>query len=531
MSTATTPPAPISPVTNPVTTTPVAVVDIGTTSVRLAIGQIEADGNVRALERLSQSVSLGKDTFTRGSIKRSTSEECVRVLSGYRRKLAEYGIEPHNVRVVATSAVREADNQLAFLDRIYSATGFQVEAIDEAEVNRVTYLGILPLLEAEPELSDGTSLIVEVGGGSTDMVLLQGSDVVYAHSFRMGALRLRETLASFNAPTDKARQIMENLINRTVEEVHAHVPSQSLPQMVTLGSDMRFAAHQLCPDWDRDKLAVIPLSDLKEFSQNVLSLSEDELVRRFPLAFAEAESMGPALMMNCQLAESFRLSKIYVSSFNLRDALLNELTLGAKWTAEFRTQIIRSTLGLAERFDVDTTHARHVAELCRQLFHATFEEHGLDDRFEVLLFVAALLHEVGLFINHRAYHKHTQYLIQNSDFFGLGKREQLLAALIARYHRRAIPKPSHDGYSTLSRDDRIAVSKMSALLRVADSLDHSRSQRVKHIRCQLEQRLFVVEVLGVDDLSLEELDLNQKGNLFEEIFGRRVVFRRVGANS
>lgn len=516
--------------TTPLTITPVAVVDIGTTSIRLAIGQIEADGNVRALERLSQSVTLGKDTFTRGAIRRSTSEDCVRVLRSYRRKLAEYGIEPHNVRVVATSAVREADNQLAFQDRIYSATGFQVEAIDEAEVNRVTYLGILPLLDSEPELSDGTSLIVEVGGGSTDMVLLHGSDVVYAHSFRMGSLRLRETLASFNAPTDKARQIMENLIDRTVQEVHAHVPSHSLPQIVTLGSDMRFAAHQLCPDWDRGQLAVIPLSELKEFTQDILAQSDDELVRRYPLAFAEAESMGPALLMNCQLAESFRLNKIFVSSFNLRDGLLNELTLGAKWTAEFRTQIIRSTLNLAERFEVDTAHARHVAELCRQLFHATYEEHELDDRFEVLLYVAALLHEVGLFINHRAYHKHTMYLIQNSDFFGLGKREQLLAALIARYHRRAIPKPGHDGYSSLSRDDRIAVSKMSALLRVADSLDHSRSQRVKDIRCQMESRLLVVEVLGVDDLSLEELDLKQKGNLFEEVFGRRVVFRRVTAS-
>lgn len=509
---------------------PVAVIDIGTTSIRMAIGEIGLEGNIRILERLSQAVRLGKDTFTRGSIKRSTREECVRVMRSYRRKLAEYDIETQNVRVVATSAVREAVNRLAFLDRIYSATGFEVEAIDEAEVNRVTYLGILPMLTAEPELADGTTIIVEVGGGSTDLLLIQEKNVVYAHSFRLGSLRLREMLAKYDAPESKSRSIMENVIARTVEELQSHAPREGPLHVIALGGDMRFATYQLRPSWDRDGLVALPLADLESLCDTILPQTEDDLVRQYPLAFSEAESMGPALLVNCQLARSLRLSKLYVSGFNLRDALLNEMTVTGTWTAEFRDQIIRSAWVQAQRFESDMVHTAHVADLSRQLFFALQDEHGLEERFEILLYVAAVLHEIGLYVSHKAYHKHSMYLIANTDFFGIGQREQLLVALIARYHRRALPKPGHEGYLTLNRDDRIAVSKMAAILRVADCLDHSRSQRVKKIGCQFKDRQFVIEVAGVDDLSLEELELKQKGNLFEEVFGHQVVFRRISGS-
>ena len=133
----------------------VAVIDIGTSSIRMAIAEIDDFGGVRTLENLSQAVNLGKDTFTRGFIQKSTIEDCVRVLKAiYRTVLKQYQIaDPNQIRVVATSAVREATNQLALLDRVYIATGIDIEPIDEVEVNRITYLSILPLLQAEPTLA------------------------------------------------------------------------------------------------------------------------------------------------------------------------------------------------------------------------------------------------------------------------------------------------------------------------------------------------------------------------------------------
>src|SRR3954469_8678427 len=145
----------------------VAVIDIGTSSVRMAVAEITAAGQGRQLETLAQAVNLGKDAFIKGAISKATIEDCGRVLKSYRRILKEYQIEnPAQVRVVATSAVREATNRLAFVDRVYTATGFQVEPLDEAEVIRITFLGVQPFLISDPTLAQSRVLVTEVGGGS-----------------------------------------------------------------------------------------------------------------------------------------------------------------------------------------------------------------------------------------------------------------------------------------------------------------------------------------------------------------------------
>src|SRR5260221_4087129 len=142
----------------------VAVIDIGTSSVRMAVAEISAAGQVRQLETLAQAVNLGKDAFIRGAISKATIEECARVLKSYRRVLKEYQIEnPAQVRVVATSAVREATNRLAFVDRIYIATGFQVEPLDEAEVIRITFISVQPILLSDPTLEPSRALVTVDG--------------------------------------------------------------------------------------------------------------------------------------------------------------------------------------------------------------------------------------------------------------------------------------------------------------------------------------------------------------------------------
>ena len=167
-------------------TTPVAVIDIGTSSIRMAIAEINYKGQVRTLETLAQAVNLGKDTFTNGRINKSTIEDCVRVLQRYGQILKQYQVDLENrVRAIATSAVREAENRLAFLDRIYIATGIHVAPLDAAEVNRITYMGIQPYLTKEPTLSEAKTLITEIGSGSTEVLFVLGDQVLSAHTHRL----------------------------------------------------------------------------------------------------------------------------------------------------------------------------------------------------------------------------------------------------------------------------------------------------------------------------------------------------------
>ncbi|REJ95545.1 MAG: Ppx/GppA family phosphatase [Planctomycetota bacterium] len=509
---------------------PVAVVDVGTSSIRMAIAEVDDSGRVRPLETLSQGVSLGKDTFTKGSIESETIEECVRVLQAYRDKLVEYAIDrPEQIRVVATSAVREAANQLAFLDRIYIATGLTVQPVDEAEVHRITYRSIQPLLKAEPQFANATTIICEVGGGSTELLVVERGNVKYSHSFRLGSLRLRQTLQALRASQAKLREIMELEIQQTLEDLPHHVSSDLPVRLLALGGDIRFAADRLVPHWEEENLGTISLPDLERLCDDVIPLSDDAIVREFHLTLPEAETLGPALLVYVGLARILGLDEVKVTGANLRDGLLREMGDESIWTEDFRNQIIRSALELGRKCQFDEAHAVHVANLSRDLFIALREEHGLDERAELILYLAALLHEIGNFVSHTSMHKHSMYLIQNSELFGLSPSDVLLVALVARYHRRASPKPTHQGFNTLDRDQRVAVSKLAAMLRIAIALDASRNQRINGIECTRERKRLIITVPHRDDVSVEQLALRNGRSLFEEIYGREVMLRtRIG---
>jgi exopolyphosphatase/guanosine-5'-triphosphate,3'-diphosphate pyrophosphatase len=491
------------------------------------VAQIDETGIVYPLDTLKQPVQLGKDTFTKGRIGQNTLEECVNALRSFRRILDEYQIsDSSRIRAVATSAVRETANQQAFLDRIYMATGIPVEAIDEAEVTRLTYLAVRPHLE-EPAIEPGSkSLIVEVGGGSTELLLVEGRDVVFSHSFRLGSLRMRQMLEEFRAPAVNFRDMLENHLSRAIQQINVAFPLEGVVNMISMGGDMRFATTELVPGWNQDRLAKISASALSRFADELLSLSVEDIVRKYHLNFPDAETLGPSLLTYARLAEAFKLKNLFVTNATLRDGLLKEMATGGAWTDQFKDQVVRAAIDLGRKFHFDEDHARQVAGLCRQLFEALREEHQLSPQHELILYIAALLHEIGLIVSDRSHHKHSMYLIMNSELFGLSERDMTLVALVARYHRRASPKPNHPFYATLTRDERIAMAKMAAMLRVADALDRAHRKRINRVSCRREDGTLVITIPGIDDLGVEQIGMRDKGSMFEEVYGMKVVLRK-----
>ena len=502
-----------------------AVIDIGSTSIRMAIAEINLGGEVRTLDRLSQPLDLGREAFENRRLSRKSIEKSAAVLQGYQRVLQEYGIKPADVRVVATTAVREASNRLAFADRIYVATGLNVEPIDEAEVNRITYMGVMPHLQAHPNLADGKSLVVEVGGGNTEMLLVRGGNVLKSQSFRLGSLRLLRTLKEIRLSATRRRAMMESHIRRAWTRLTDDMQDGTPVHVVAIGGDIRFAVKHLLKEGDGNSLAELSTSSLEKFTSKILTLDEDAIVRRYGASFSEAETLGPALLVYTMLARHFSLDQIFVCDTNLRDGLLHDMALGGGWTAEFRNQIVRSAISLGRKFDFDESHARNVAELARKLFNQLQNAHLLDNRHEVILFVAALLHEIGLVVNVRSNHKHALYLIRHSELFGLSEAELLQVGLVARYHRRAFPQPSHEDYGTLAQEYRVVVAKLAAILRLAIALDDTRSGRILEIECSIESKQLVINVPGVDDVSLEQIAMGENSGLFRDVFGMPVLLR------
>jgi len=510
----------------------VAVIDIGSTSLRMQIAEIHSDGAVRRIESFSQAVSLGEDSFLQRSIELDTIEDCVKVLSGYRDQLNAYGIDqPQDIRVVATSGLNEAANKLAFRDRIYVATGFEIEAFDEAELHRVTYLGVLPSLLEKPELFSGQTLVLEVGGGTSEVLLLNGLNVSLAKTFPLGSLRLRKRIEAYDAPLLASRSLMETRITRIINQLVIDGVQPKPNAMLAMGSEVRFAAREISQQAVSNQLVPITLDQLNAFTESLLALSPATIATRYHMSLPDAQSLGPALLTQTMYASQLGIKQIHVADTNLRDGLVLEMAQGQQWSSGIHDQMVRSALQLGKKYKYDKPHAKHVARLATSLFDDLQDLHRLPQQYRSTLELAAILHEIGRFISVRSRHKHASYLIQNSELFGISRQELTLVSLIARYHRGAHPQPSHAPYSRLERDQRIIVTKLAAILRIAKALDTGRRQRIESLTASVTGAHLRVEVQNVQDLTVEKLELQETSRLFENVFGKRVVLTATSLTS
>jgi len=508
-----------------------AVIDVGATAVRMEIAELTADGAIRTIEQLHHAVHLGKDTFTLGRIQQSTIEECVNVLKNFRRVLEEYGITTEKqVRAVATSSVREASNRDTFLDRVYIATRINLNVIEETEETRLTYLAVQDILARQPDLQKGDVLVVEVGGGDSELLLVRDGFVTFSNTYRLGALRMRETLDIRHTPAARLYDTFLKHIQLTVDQIQRSVPVEKLPHLIAISGDARFAAAQLSPHWQEEHIVRLDVKIFSSFARKVASLSVDEIVRKYRIGFQEAETLGPALMGYAQLAKAFGVEQLVVPKSSLRHGLLREAIGHGAWTEALESQVIHSAVSLGHKYGFDERHGKQVADLSIRLYRELQADHQLDVRCERILRLAAILHEVGLFINTRSHHKHSMYIILNSDLFGLSRADMNLIALVARYHRRAAPQPYHEGYTLLSRDDRMVVSKLAAILRVADAMDRNHMQQVRELSFTRVHGQFTIFVHDVEDLSLERIALREKGSLFEEVYGMKIVLEVATSN-
>lgn len=506
---------------------PIAVIDIGSTSVRMVIAEIGADEKLRILESLQQALSLGKDTFTKGYIEKYSTEECVKSLKIFKKVLEEYQILNSNrIKAIATSAVREATNRDSFINRIYIGTGITVDAIGETDVNRFMYLSIQKHLKEIPALSVGSTLIIEVGGGSTQVLILNNGRVAYSNAFRFGSFRIHEILEHSHTSTAKFREIIENQIQNMIEQIKLHISLNVKPKMIILGGDARFTATQIIPDWNKVNLVNIPILKFKKFTNDLLEYSIDEIVKKYHQAYPDAESIGPALLTYLKIAETFKIQNINITSNTVRDGALIEMTSPTLWTDDFKKQILNNAVELGKKYNVDQIHADNVADLSQKIFQAIQNEHKLGPHFESILIVASLLHEVGLYISNTSYHKHSQYIIQNSELFGFGANDIQLTALIARYHRRAQPSINHEEYNILDNDSRIIVIKLAAIIRIADAIARRHGQLSLKVSIDVEENTLVLTAINADELTLEQVSLKDKSIMFEQVFGMNVLLRK-----
>ncbi len=505
----------------------VAAIDIGANSVRMVIAEVAPDGDIQVLERFQRAVRLGQDAFHLGRLGSQSMRAAVAIVRDYSQRLRFYDV--HRVRAVATSAAREATNADTLLDRIFMATGLHVEVIDTAEESRLIVSAVCHALGEVLDTSRGEALIADVGGGSTLLTVLHNGEIVTSQSLRLGSIRLQEILSTCNETPKRCAELYRQQITKETLAARRSLSLDTVDLFVAVGGDARFGAQQIGQTSSEGNFSVIQREPFDELVKRCEKRTAEELSTRYDLTFAEAETLNPALQIYQILWQRTRAETMIVSNVSMRDGLLLELArdVTGQEDAALQQSIVQSALSLALKYQIDVQHAETVADLAVRLFDELQADHGLGSRHRILLRVAGILHEIGGFVSNRAHHKHSYYLIANSEVFGLSRDELQIVAHVARYHRRSAPKPVHIDYMTLPRQTRVIINKLAALLRVADALARGHVHRAEDLRMERVGDDLVVYVPHGEDLFLEQRAIAAKGNLFEEIYGMRVRLEQI----
>ena len=504
-----------------------AAIDIGTNSIHLVVARVAANDRFEVVAREREMVRLGSGP---GDMKVLTKDAMDRGIDALDRMRRVAEAEGASIRAVATSAVREAENHDAFVRRAHDEAGVEVEVISGVEEARLIHLGVL---QAVP-VFDRRLMLVDIGGGSTELLVGERGEVLASRSLKLGAIRLTARFFGGErvhpAAVGACRKYVRSTLAPFVPEVH------DLGFDVLIGSSGTImaiaemvAAHRHEPAPITFNNFELSRDELDDIVGRLLLVDTVDKRKSFPgLDPRRADIiLGGAIILE-QVMHTYDAKHLVISENALREGvLLDTVQRSRGGTLHHLRDLSReSVLHLMELCDERPDHSREVARLALELFDATASVHGLDEASREYLEAAALLANVGLFISHTKHHLHTYYVIRNSEHLtGFTDREIEIVAQVARYHRKSAPKPEHEAFARLWPEDQRLVRALAALLRVAIGLDRSYERRVATVRCQDDGEHLTIELVpaGEGDIALEHYAADARKALLEEVLDRLIT--------
>jgi len=498
-----------------------AALDLGTNSFHLVVARVRPNG-YDVVTREKESIRLGHGG---GDMKHLTTDAMDRGIAALARMKQIADAHGAPLRAVATSAVREAENAREFLDRACDESGVEIEIISGVEEARLIHLGVLQSVPA----FDRRLLLVDIGGGSTEVLVGEQGTTLAARSFKLGAVRLTDrffpggvtTPASVRDCRSFARSILA-VFEREVAELGFDIAIGSSGTAETMARLVQ--AQQGTSEPRTFNLFEISRAELDAMTE--LLVSKRTPASRMSIRGLEANRADiiPAGAIVLQaVAEAFGIERLTFSESALREGVLLDTIARQQEGAlhHLRDVARRSVEALAARCDDDVAHSHRVAALALQLYDETQSLHGLANEGRDALEAAATLANVGLVISHSKHHLHSYYVVRNSELAGLTDDEIEVIAQVARYHRKSGPKPSHPEFQRLAEHEQHLVRTLAGLLRVAIGLDRSHDGRVVAVHAARRGRRLVIEPVARDgaDVSLEAYTAQERSTLLADVLG------------
>lgn len=496
-----------------------AVIDIDSNALKMRISQLKKE-KIDDVDTLEYPMRLGHEVFTDGKISFESLRELSSILHGYEDVLAGYGVT--ECRTVATTALREAENRSFIIDQLKIQNGIQVEVLEDDQEKTLIYWEILNYLNTILEKSKNESaLICYIGAGTIGFSVYDGAQMIFSQNIPIGSLKLHDMLGNIQNTTEDFSTVVEEYLESILWHINVPLENGKANRLILTGSGIRLIA-KICGIKLTDGRYELDSLLIKDLFEQIRKMPQDRISRKYNLSEETAELLYSSLAIAIRLLRFTSSATILSPEVELWDALIRQMLIpktSVQYQDHVRVSAISCAGKIADSYHCSRAHTECVREFSCKIFDKMKGAHGLGKRERLLLELAAILHDCGHYVTAKQHLQSSFDLIKDTDIYGLTDEEMLLTAFVARYNEYDVPNHRNTAFASLDESNRLIVSKLVAIFRLANALDKSQKQKLTDLKVRLEKDRLTITSQSDANLYLEQWAFDQCAPYFKEVFG------------
>ena len=513
-----------------------AAIDVGSHETTLRIYEISKKYGIHEIESVHHIARLGLETYSTQHISYHTIDNLCNILNGFSAKMKEYAITDY--MITATSAIREADNNIIVLDQVKQRTGFLIKILSNSEQRYLCYKSIALKENLFHKLIQKGTLLVDVGGGSIQLSLFDKNNLVISQNILLGSLRINEVLQDMKAKTDNYQNLVyEYIANDLHSFVSLYIPEHNIKNIIAVGNQLTsfvkyLSVHHfgnLQPfDAKGKKKDSINRQEYEEFYQAITSQTPEELSKELDIPPDRTALLLPIAMIFHIMFEETKAEQIWLSGITLCDGMAADFAERKEKITpahNFAESMVSASRNIAKRYRCNAEHNNNVEDISLKIFDALKKQNHLTKRDRLILQISAILSSCGKFIDLNDVGENSYKIVMSTEIIGISQRERTMIANIVRFPNERFPNYV-DMTDAFTKEDYVMATKLNAILRLAIAMDRSYRQKFRNTTVGLEGNKLTITGKTLYDITLEQGIFKKCSDFFEEVYGIQPVLKQ-----
>ena len=501
-----------------------AVLHVGSSSMSITILEYKGIDDVRVIDYAAREVTFGEELFQTSRLSFKTIEEICHILKGYKQLMDDYGVT--RSRLYGTTVIREAANRRSILDQIYIQTGMRVEVIDMPKEVYYKYALLYYKMTHQYHLTDPTkaTLFLDITSGGVGLTVWRGESLLFQRNMHSGSLRVMESFNRNQRSSISFPRAITEYLHRMIGPLREELQTFNIDSIVLSGDEAQYMTHLMGQENNKEDIITVEPERFKGLINSFDGVTATKLMNRYKLPEYKANILMPTMILFNEIITAIGPKSLIFSSFSFSQGISWFYGVESEnnpFMYQLREQNAQLARAVAARYHTDRIHDAEV-EKFSALFCNALRHKGLPERWGYLCRIASILCSVGKFVNLRNHGEHAYHIVMGTDIFGLSEEEKQVVANVVYYHYKGTPSDDDDYFRVLTELQKIQVTKLVAIVRVACSLDAGSNQKIDEIRLEEKDKELIVHVRTKENISLEWWTFNRDSIYFSEIFGMEI---------